>query len=121
MQNKFKITFVFSVVIIVCWLSILTCYAQEKRKDQRPHDEVFIDNMGRKQNESANELKLNSTEIIREEIPDNYEQNSESPYLRSDGEQIDDNYTPAQEKPIIHHKEQEKNKLPASEPNLNEN
>ena len=155
MQNQLKIAYVVSTSITVCWLSILTCYAQGiddstdikpdqvdeyfapisndqennnisdginidgEHKDQRQYDKVLIESKEGEQNENANELKSNSTEIIREEIPDNNEQNSDGFYLRSDDEQVDENNTPAQEKPIIHHNKQEKNKLPASEPNLN--
>jgi len=66
MKNKFKTAFVFSVVIIVCCLSILTCYAQD------------IDSSADlQQNKSATELELNSSEINREEMPDNNKQNSD--------------------------------------------
>ncbi|MBN4062518.1 hypothetical protein JYU20_04895 [Bacteroidales bacterium AH-315-I05] len=152
MQNQLKIAFVYSIVIIVGWLSIFTCYAQgideqrqleittdqsdkyssptinnqdnnkmigdinieEKRTDERQYDAALIDDMGRKQNENANRSKSSYMEI-----PDSYQQDSDGSYLRTDDEQIDDNYTPIQEKQIINHNSQEKNKLPASEPNLN--
>ena len=157
MKNKFKITFVFSGVIIVCWLSILTCYAQsidgssanelklnssEINREEMPNSDehnsdgsylrndavqnsedftpaqekhkVLIESKEGNQNESANDLKLNSSEINREEMPNNDEQNSDGSYLRSADVQNSEDFTPSQEKSVIHHEEQEKNKLPAS-------